>query len=93
MYVYESKEEIILGLESKVRELEREIENLKADSGSLEFNDDDLKEATVQWKYYEELYENEVLDKQNRIRKCFQWIKQKYPKADWEEFRDWVLED
>ena len=93
MYVYESKESIILELEQRVGELEREIENLKADSGSIEFNDDDLKEATVQWKYYEELYEKEVADKWKKIKKCFQWIKNRDSRADWEEFRDWVMED
>jgi hypothetical protein len=33
------------------------------------------------------------VDKQNRIRKCFLWIKQKVKWADWEEFRDWVMSD
>lgn len=34
MYVYESKEEVILGLENRVKELEKEIENLKQERGN-----------------------------------------------------------
>jgi hypothetical protein len=39
------------------------------------------------------LYHKEVEDKQNRIRKAFNWIKMIKPAAKWEEFRDWVLSD
>ena len=52
---------------------------------------EDLKEATAQWHYYEEEYEKERKDKEHRIRKCFQWIKARNPKANWEEFREWVM--
>ena len=54
---------------------------------------DDLKEAKIQWEYWERKYDEEVADKQNRIRKCFRRIQQIKPRADWEEFRDWVLSD
>jgi hypothetical protein len=54
---------------------------------------DELYEARAQWEYYQSLYEEEVKDKQNKIRKCFQWIKRERPSADWEEFRDWVMDD
>ena len=86
MYIYESKDEVI-------EELKKENKNLKEEQGNntLSSNSEELYEAKVQWEYYQNLYENEVLDKQNRIRKCFQWIKAKYPKAEWEEFRDWVM--
>ena len=79
----------------EVDELKKENKNLK-DQLSVVSNpkiDEELYEAKVQWEYYQNLYENEVKDKQNRIRKCFQWIKAKYPKAEWEEFRDWVMWD
>ena len=82
MYIYESKDEVI-------EELKKEIKNLK-EKGC---NSEELYEAKVQWEYYQKLYEEEVKDKQNRIRKCFQWIKAKYPKAEWDEFRDWVMWD
>lgn len=86
MYIYESDAEVI-------EELKKEIKNLKEEQGNntLSSNSEELYEAKVQWEYYQNLYENEVLDKQNRIRKCFQWIKAKYPKAEWDEFRDWVM--
>ena len=92
MYIYENKEMV---LEGRVKELEKEIKNLKENQGNntLSSNSEELYEAKVQREYYQNLYENEVLDKQNRIRKCFQWIKAKYPKADWEEFMDWVMSD
>ena len=88
MYIYESKDEVIEGLK-------KEIKNLKEEQGNntLSSNSEELYEAKVQWEYYQNLYENEVKDKQNRIRKCFQWIKAKYPKAEWDEFRDWVMWD
>lgn len=54
---------------------------------------DELNEAKIQWEYWEGMYDEEVADKQNRIRKCFLWIKQKVKWADWEEFRDWVMSD
>lgn len=53
----------------------------------------ELEEAKIQWKYYQDLYEAEKEDKQERIRKCFRRIKNIKPKADWEEFRDWVMSD
>lgn len=86
MYIYESKDEVI-------EELKKEIKNLKEKQGNntLSSNSEELYEAKVQWEYYQNLYEEEVKDKQNRIRKCFQWIKAKYPKAEWDEFRDWVM--
>jgi hypothetical protein len=74
--------------------LERKVADLELDKeikGSNEVSMEDLKEATAQWHYYEEEYEREKKDKENRIRKCFQWIKAKNPRANWEEFRDWVM--
>ena len=76
--------------------LEKEIKNLKEEQGKntlTEGSISELEEAKIQWEYYQGLYENEVKEKQNKIRKCFQWIKQIKPNADWEEFRDWVMED
>ena len=86
MYIYESDAEVI-------DELKKENKNLKEQLSKVSNPklDEELYEAKVQWEYYQNLYEKEVLDKQNRIRKCFQWIKAKYPKAEWDEFRDWVM--
>lgn len=52
-----------------------------------------LKEEKINSEYYNRLYEEEKEDKYNKIRKCFRWIKQIKSNADWEEFRDWVMND
>ena len=85
-------------LRDRIEELEKIVEDQRFQIELLEtannpVNDEDLKEATAQWKYYEQLYEDEKRDKQERIRKCFQWIKQIKPRADWEEFSDRVMSD
>lgn len=96
-------------LEGKITLLEEENKNLKArvkeleevckdslfgdNNGDTVKNDDDLNTATVQWHYYENLYNEEVKDKQNRIRKAFRWIKMIKPTAKWEEFKDWIMSD
>lgn len=75
------------------KELIEEIKNLKEQLSKVSNPkiDEELNEAKIQWEYYERMYNEELLDKQKRIRKCFQWIKAKYPKAEWDEFRDWVM--
>lgn len=85
-------------LRGRIEELEKIVEDQRFQIELLEtannpVNDEDLKEATAQWKYYEQQYEDEKRDKQERIRKCFQRIKQIKPRADWEEFRDRVMSD
>lgn len=87
----------------ELEKLKAENEELKKRVASQEFEisllqsawvtSEDLKEATTQWKYYEQLYEEEKEDKQRRIRKCFQWIKARNPKANLEEFIDRVMSD
>jgi len=74
-------------LEQKVADLELDKEIRESNEVSME----ELKYATTQWHYYEEAYEEEKKDKENRIRKCFQWIKARNPKANWEEFRERVM--
>lgn len=83
-------------LKAENEELKEKVADLELDKEIRESNEvsmEDLKEATAQWHYYEEAYEEEKKDKENRIRKCFQWIKSKNPRANWEEFRDWVMWD
>lgn len=83
-------------LKAENEELKEKVADLELDKEIRESNEvsmEDLKEATAQWHYYEEAYEEEKKDKENRIRKCFQWIKARNPKANWEEFRDWVMWD
>ena len=83
-------------LKKRVSDLELDLAMCQVEKEALKKSGvsmDDLKEATAQWHYYEEEYEKEKKDKENRIRKCFQWIKAKNPKANWEEFRDWVMWD
>lgn len=88
--------EEIVQLKTEKGELEKKVADLELDKEIRESNEvsmEDLKEATAQWHYYEEEYEKEKKDKENRIRKCFQWIKARNPRANWEEFRDWVMWD
>lgn len=92
----ENRMYILVDKDMEIEELKKEIKNLKEGQGKntlTEGSINELEEAKVQWEYYQGLYENEVKEKQNKIRKCFQWIKQIKPNADWEEFRDWVMED
>lgn len=87
-------------LKLKVHELEnlkpmsdderREMTKLIKENFRLE---KELKEEKINSEYYQRMYEEDVADKQNRIRKCFRRIQQIKPRADWEEFRDWVLSD
>ena len=72
-------------LKLKVHELEKSV--------SKQWDLSDVEEAKIQWQYYARMYEEEKIDKQERIRKCFRRIKNIKPKADWEEFRDWVMSD
>jgi hypothetical protein len=75
-------------------ELKKKVADLELDKeirGSNEVSEAEYKEARVQRLYYADEYEKEKKDKEFRIRKCFQWIKAKNPKANWEEFRDWVM--
>ena len=87
----------VLNIQNK-KDLQEEVRELKQKVALLEnnvytFNENELDEAKAQWAYYKELYQKEKSDKQNRIRKCFRWIQQIKPSADWEEFRDWVMSD
>jgi len=91
MYIYEPQ--------VSVKDLYSEIAQLKEKTSLLEnnvytFNESwNYDEAKAQRDYYQDLYEKEKADKQNKIRKCFRWIQQIKPSADWEEFRDWVMND
>ena len=81
-------------LKKRVSDLELDLAMCQVEKEALQKSGvsmEDLKEATAQWHYYEEEYEREKKDKESRIRKCFQWIKARNPKANWEEFRDWVM--
>lgn len=78
-------------LDSENNNLSIEVEELrKVNEKNLK---EGLEEAKIQWEYYQRKYDEEKIDKQERIRKCFLWIKQKVKWADWEEFRDWVMSD
>lgn len=95
--VYKDNWMYVLNIQNK-KDLQEEVRELKQKVALLEdnvytFNENELDEAKAQWAYYKELYQKEKSDKQNRIRKCFRWIQQIKPSADWEEFRDWVMND
>lgn len=81
----------IAGLELDVEIRDARIEELNKQAEQRDEND--YHEARVQWLYYAAEFEKEKKDKEKRIRKCFQWIKSRNPKANWEEFRDWVMSD
>lgn len=89
MYIYEPQ--------VKVKDLYSEIAQLKEKISLLENNvytfDDggDYNEAKAQRDYYQDLYEKEVKEKQEIIRRCFRRIQKANPRANREEFRDWVL--
>lgn len=82
----------IWDLYDEIRELRGKVESLEDNVYSFWW-DGDYNEAKAQWEYYQDLYEKEKADKQFRIRKCFRWIQTIKPRADWEEFRDWVMND
>lgn len=95
--VYKDNWMYVLNIQNK-KDLQEEVRELKQKVALLEdnvytFNENELDEAKAQWAYYKELYQKEKSDMQNRIRKCFRWIQQIKPSADWEEFRDWVMND
>ena len=75
-------------------ELKKKVTDLELDKEireSNEVSEAEYKEARVQWLYYADEYEKEKKDKEFRIKKCFQWIKARNPKANWEEFRERVM--
>lgn len=87
---------------SNLKELKEENERLKERVHELEEvckdslfgdKDDDLNTATVQRHYYEDLYNQEVADKEKRIEKAFRWIKMIKPTAKKEEFYEWIMSD
>lgn len=86
MYYIVDKDAIIDWLREVVKKLRGEITTMRESNW-------DLGEAKAQWEYYQNLYEEEKADKQERIRKCFRRIQTIKPRADWEEFRDWVMSD
>ena len=79
-------------LYDEIRELKEKV-NLLEDNVYTFWSESDYEEAKANAEYYQKLYEEEREDKQNRIRKCFMWIKGKVKWANWEEFRDWVMSD
>ncbi len=54
---------------------------------------DELKEAKIQWEYWERMYDEEKADKQNRIRKCYDWIRGQNIRVNYDEFHEWVMSD
>lgn len=86
MYYIVDKDAIIDWLREVVKKLRGEITTMRESNW-------DLWEAKAQWEHYQNLYEEEKADKQERIRKCFRRIQTIKPRADWEEFRDWVMSD
>ena len=87
----ELKLEIMNMKKASLSDLERkELSKLIMENQNIK---KELKEEKINSEYYDRLYEEEKADKQFRIRKCFRWIQTIKPRANWEEFRDWVMND
>lgn len=84
---------ILTNKDEKIQELEKEVEKLRSEIATIKESNWDLDEAKQQREYYERLYNEESEDKDKRIFKAFQWIKQRIRWADWDEFHDWIMSD
>ena len=84
---------ILTNKDEKIQELEKEVEKLRSEIATIKASNWDLDEAKQQREYYERLYNEESEDKDKRIFKAFQWIKQRVRWADWDEFHDWIMSD
>ena len=84
---------ILTNKDEKIKELEKEVEKLRSEITTMKASNWDLEEAKQQREYYEKLYNDESEDKDKRIFKAFQWIKQRIRWADWDEFHDWLMSD
>ena len=84
---------ILTNKDEKIKELEKEVEKLRSEIATMKASNWDLEEAKQQREYYEKLYNDESEDKDKRIFKAFQWIKQRIRWADWDEFHDWLMSD
>ena len=84
---------ILTNKEEKIQELEKEVQKLRSEIATIKESSWDLEEAKQQRAYYENLYNDESEDKDKRIFKAFQWIKQRIRWADWDEFHDWIMSD
>lgn len=104
MYILITNKQTLIDENRQLKLRVQELENLKpmSDDERKEMTklikenfrlEKELKEEKINSEYYQRMYEEDVEDKQNRIRKCFRRIQQIKPKADWEEFRNWVLND
>lgn len=79
--------------DERIQELEEEVKKLRSEIATMKASNWDLEEAKQQREYYEKLYNDESEDKDKRIFKAFQWIKQRIRWADWDEFHDWIMSD
>lgn len=89
MYYLVDKDAIIKELEARIFFLENE----QGKNTTVQVNNSELEEAKAQWAYYEKLYNYEVKDKEARLEKAFNWIKQRVKWVSWDEFHERVMED
>lgn len=86
MYVYESKGDIIIRLENRVSELEKEIENLKSDNGRV--SNEDLEYLNNEYIKLEE-------NRERALRRCYEFmVKRKIfdpEKNSFEDFFNWAI--
>lgn len=88
VYVLVDKDEEIKNLRERIFFLENECS--KNTTNDLE---KELSEAKAQWEYYEKLYNEVYEDREYRLEKAFNWIKQRVKWVSWEEFKEWVMDD
>ena len=88
VYVLVDKDEEIKNLRERLFFLENECS--KNTTNDLE---KELSEAKAQWEYYEKLYNEVYEDREYRLEKAFNWIKQRVKWVSWEEFKEWVMDD
>lgn len=84
---------ILVNRDEKIRELEFLVEKLRSEITTMKESGGDLEEAKAQWKYWENLYNEEYEAGERRLRKAFDWIKQRVKWVTWEEFHERVVEE
>lgn len=84
-----------------VKELEWEVERLKEENESLRSAilenggswKDENKEDAVNVEYYKGLYEKEIEEGRERLKKCHKWLVSKWMRIRWEDFEEFIYSD
>ena len=71
-------------IEKEKAELEKRLNGLDIDK---------IDEYKTNAEHYQGLYEEECDDKENRIKKCYDWIRKQNIRVNYDEFHEWVMSD